>query len=79
MNMKGILYVIKDDGTVQITGWNGEETTLNIPSEINDLPVTEIGGEAFKNCKIEKIEFPDTICTIGSNAFESCTMSDLSI
>ena len=63
-----------DVGTgVIITGYNGEDTSIVIPDQINDLPVTAIGSQAFvrKNTLVN-VKLPDTITEIASMAFAQC-------
>ena len=43
-------YEILDDGTVEITGYNGSAETLKIPNEIDGKTVTSIGDYAFFDC-----------------------------
>ncbi len=40
-------YYILDDGTVEITAYNGSATTLTIPSTINGRKVTSISSDTF--------------------------------
>lgn len=40
-------YEVKDDGMVEITGYNGEEVDLIIPEEIDGKLVTSIAEYAF--------------------------------
>ncbi len=58
---------------VIITGYNGEDTSIVIPDQINDLPVTAIGNQAFvrKNTLVH-VKLPDTITEIASMAFAQC-------
>lgn len=61
------------------TGWtvssySGDKINLEIPAEINDIPVTQLGAELFmNNSKLESIQIPDSVTTIGKNAFLGCT------
>lgn len=43
-------YIELDDGTVQITGYKGNDSTLIIPSTINGKRVSSIGNGAFSEC-----------------------------
>jgi len=58
------------DGIGMITGMNGHSTTIEIPEIVDDLTITAIGAEAFKNCSfLQEITIPQTVTTIGSEAF----------
>ena len=46
--------------------------TLEIPSEIDDLPVTGISGKAFADCaNLKSVTIPDTVMSMGG--FYDCT------
>ena len=68
-------YKIKDDGTVEIIGYNGDLSgNLTIPSGIKGKRVTSIGYGAFKD-HIEingKLKIPDSVTEIGEDAFSGC-------
>ena len=62
------------DTYVEITGFDGTITEVEIPEKINKLPVTTIGEKAFYNAtNIEKITVPESIETIGQYAFYNCS------
>ena len=66
-------YTVLDDGTVQITGYNGSSTTVSIPSTLVGKTVTSIGSSAFTlNTTITKVSIPDTVTTISTYAFLGC-------
>ena len=70
----GYEYIILADNTVEITGYSGDKTDLEIPSEINGYTVTSIGDYAFSMCgNIVNITIPDTVTNIGEGAFFRCT------
>ena len=47
---------------------------LEIPSEIEGLPVTSIGNAAFRSCaKLTAISIPEGVKTIGDESFYSCS------
>ena len=49
------------------------DTVLNVPSEYNGLPVTEIAADAFyANATITDITIPSTVTAIGDRAFSEC-------
>ena len=67
-------YKVLDDGTVEVTGYNGDETKVTVPPEIDGKKVTGIGASAFSGCtRLTDITVPDTVTSIGSCAFEKCT------
>lgn len=48
-------------------------TSIEIPSEIEDLPVTAIGSNAFTFCRnLTELTIPDSVKKIGSAAFAHC-------
>ena len=63
-------YKALENGTVEITGYNGSATTVVIPEKINDYIVTSVGYNAFYNGYfIEEIHLPSTINYIYGAAF----------
>lgn len=60
--------------TGTITGYNGTDTVVVIPSKINGIPVETIGNAAFQdNTTITSVTIPASVTEIGSNAFADCT------
>lgn len=67
-------YELLDDGTAEITGYNGSAIELIIPSEIDGYAITKIGdGAFFRNTNLTNITIPNGVITIGGWAFEYCT------
>ena len=54
---------------VEITGYTGVETDIEIPAEIEGTPVTEIGKNAFHAANITSVKIPDTVIEIREAAF----------
>ncbi len=66
-------YTENDDGTIEITGYNGSDAELTIPDEIDGKKVESIGEWAFEDCDtIEELSFNEGIGSIGNYAFFSC-------
>ncbi len=66
-------YKVNTDNTVQITSVLYNSVYCNIPETINGMPVTDIGGQAFQNSDFAHITIPETVTSIGSYAFSTCT------
>ena len=63
-----------DATTGTIKKYNGNDAVVNIPSEINGIPVETIGNAAFQdNTTITSVTIPDSVTEIGANAFAGCT------
>ena len=57
-----------------ITRYTGDETAVEIPSEIGGYSVTSIGGYAFNNCtSLTSITIPNSVTSIGNWAFSGCS------
>lgn len=68
-------YEINPGGTnVTITGFVGDGTMADIPSEIGGKPVVAIGGRAFNGqAGLTSATIPDSVETIGAEAFSHCS------
>ena len=65
-------YSIENDHVV-ITGMTDLSLTLNIPAEIDGLPVTTIDYEAFRGkMNLVNVILPDSVTTVGGYAFYEC-------
>ena len=59
-----------DDGSVYITGYTGNKTTVEIPSMINSLSVVGIDDFAFYGNQVMfNVSIPASVKTIGDSAF----------
>ena len=68
------LTFVTNGGSITITGYIGNPTTLNIPATTNGWPVASIADSAFLNkSTITTVIIPDSVSIIGNNAFDSCT------
>ena len=67
-------YSVLDDGTVEITGYNGSAERVDIPEMIDGKSVTSIGNFAFSNCaSLTSITIPNSATNIGGRTFYGCT------
>ena len=63
-------YILIDGGTAEITCYNGSDTNIIVPSEIDGYTVTYIGDHAFTSYskEITSITIPDSVNYIGYEA-----------
>jgi len=54
---------------VIIRSYTGRAAQVTIPAQIEGLPVTEIGNDAFNGANISSVVIPATVTRIGINAF----------
>ena len=67
-------YSVLDDGTVEITDYNGSAEKIDIPEKIDGKSVTSIGYWAFEDCtSLKSITIPNGVTHIDIFAFEGCT------
>jgi hypothetical protein len=62
-----------NNGTITITVYYGPGGAVSIPSQINGLPVTAIGDGAFRGTGLTSVTIPNSVTSIGYQAFYDCT------
>ncbi len=66
-------YELLDDGTVEISKYIGNDSSIIIPNKIDEYVVTSIKSFAFCDCNfLEQVEIPNGIVKIGKYAFGRC-------
>lgn len=68
-------FKVYDDGTVEIVDYNGQETDVVIPTELDGNQVTTIGNSAFAYYQMASLTIPEGI-SVSARAFEYCKITD---
>lgn len=67
-------YEQTDSNGIGIIRYIGSEPSVNIPAQINGVPVTYINCDAFSDCSLlTSIIIPDSVKWIGDYLFEGCS------
>lgn len=61
------------NGTYNVAAYNGTDKSITIPQYFNDGEVVAILDSVFYNTDITDVYIPDSVKTIGGNAFAYCT------
>lgn len=68
-----LTYIVSGNEAV-ITGYKGNPEIIDLPSQIDGMPVTEIRENAFYKCSsLKEIDIPQSVSKIGNYAFFECT------
>ena len=59
---------------VKITKYLGSGGEVNVPSELEGLPVYAIGKETFKETEVTTVTIEEGIYSIGESCFENCAL-----
>ena len=69
----GYTYILKEDGSAEITGYTGGEKALAIPADLDGHAVSSIGTRAFYGNKaLTEVTVPDTVKVLGIQCFGHC-------
>ena len=72
-NSDGYVYILKEDGTAEITGYTGKDKKLSVPFELDGHTVTSIGYRAFyENKYLTEVMLPDTLKALRIQPFAWC-------
>ncbi|GHV12159.1 hypothetical protein FACS189491_04630 [Spirochaetia bacterium] len=63
----------------RITGYTGTSKDVVIPGQINGIPVTSIGEDAFKMNQLTSVTIPNSVTSIGGGAFYDNQLTSVTI
>ncbi len=73
LNYGPMTYVLHSDH-IEITDCDTAAAEVTIPTEINGMPVTEIGDAAFQDCELLTfVNIPEGVTSVGDWAFAYCS------
>lgn len=68
------VFRLRQDDVIELCGYNGTDTNIEIPSEYEGKPVLRVANAAFKRMmSLETVKLPNSIMNIGQEAFYICT------
>ena len=71
---KIVFYVDANGVLTGVSGLSGSDITVEIPSEVNGITVTEIGKDVFKDNKnVGRLIIPDSVTKLGYRMCSGCT------
>jgi tetratricopeptide (TPR) repeat protein len=73
------IAIIDDEKFARIVDYRGTNTEVNIPPQLHNLPVTEIGEFAFTRKNLTSVIIPDGVITIGNSAFQENQLTSVTI
>ena len=77
-----IVFSVDANGVLTgVSGLSGSDITVEIPSEVNGITVTEIGKDVFKDNKnVGRLIIPDSVTKLGYRMCSGCTaLSEVSL
>ena len=67
-----VTFSLGEEQFITLTKYVGEETNVVVPTELNGLPVAEIGANCFAETAVVSVTVPDSVTVIEAAAFSKC-------
>ena len=64
---------------VAVSGYSGEDDTVEIPAEVEGKPVTAVLDRAFEGAYVAELVLPDSVTSIGDRAFKGSSIIRVNI
>ncbi len=72
--MQQYSFQLMIDQTICVTGYDGDDAAVVLPSDSAGTPVTMLGDGVFKgHTEITSVQFPEKLTYIGGFVFDGCT------
>lgn len=65
-------YTILEDNTLKLDKYNGSQSNVVIPTQINGYSVSELSGTFYENSEIVSVIIPECVREIGQYSFYKC-------
>lgn len=65
-------YNLEGEDFITLTKYMGSKTDVTVPTELDGLPVTEIGAGCFAESAVVSVTVPDSVIVIEAGAFAKC-------
>ena len=75
----GYFTTVENSSGITITEYIGTDSDVVIPKEIDNKPVTVIGGNSFRRKNLSTVIIPNTVTEIGSEAFYRNNLTKVNI
>lgn len=72
-------YELRKDGTAEITGYTGSETTITVPEKLGGYTVSRLGWYWMSETKVKILNLPSTVSSYDSHAFSADKLTAINV